>query len=83
MVKNKSLFLLCIPDNPDERISELLLDTTVVHQWPGPNPKNKLTLSKAKQNFSAADEAPLVRKTSKTMSYAHRTVSSSIPTNHF
>ena len=33
-----------VPDNPDGRISELLLDTTVVHPLHGPNTKHKLTL---------------------------------------
>ena len=33
-----------VPDNPDGRISELLLDTTVVLPLPGPNSKHKLSL---------------------------------------
>ena len=44
-------------DNPKGRISELLLDTTVVHPLPGPNAKHKLTLNEAKQNLRAADKA--------------------------
>ena len=43
-----------VPDNPDGRRSELLLDTTVVHPLPGPNSKHKLTLMEAKQNLRAA-----------------------------
>ena len=46
-----------VPDNPDGRISELLLDTTVVHPLPGPNSKHKLSLIEAKQNLRAADKA--------------------------
>ena len=46
-----------VPDNPDARISELLLDTTVVHPLPGPNSKHKLSLIEAKQNLRAADKA--------------------------
>ena len=34
-----------VSDNPDVRISELLLDTTVVYPLPGPNSKYKLSLS--------------------------------------
>ena len=50
----KSTTLPFIPDNPDRRIPELLLDTTVVHPLPGPNSKHKLTLIEAKQNLRAA-----------------------------
>ena len=46
-----------VPDNPDGRISELLLDTTVVHPLPGPNSKHKLSLIEGKQNLRAADKA--------------------------
>ena len=46
-----------VPDNPDGRISELLLDTTVVHPLAGPNSKHKLSLIEAKQNLRAADKA--------------------------
>ena len=45
-----------VSDNPDGRISELLLDTTVVHPLPGPHSKHKLTLIEAKQNLRAADK---------------------------
>ena len=48
--------LLFAPNNPDGRISELLLDTTVVHPLPGPNSKHKLSLIEAKQNLRAADK---------------------------
>ena len=46
-----------VPHNPDGRISELLLDTTVVHPLPGPNAKHELSLIEAKQNLRAADKA--------------------------
>ena len=42
-----------VPDNPDGRISELLLDTTVVHPLSGPNCEHKLSLIEAKQNLRA------------------------------
>ena len=75
----KQTTLPFVPDNPDARISELLLDTTVVHPLPGPNAKHKLTLNEAKQNLRAADKAckACARKKTNTMPYAHRTVSSS------
>ena len=66
-----------IPDNPDGRISELLLDTTVVHPLPGPNSKHKLSLIEAKQNLRAADIKLAREKRRSMMSYVHRTVSSS------
>ena len=52
----KPTILPFVPDNPDGRISELLLDTTVVHPLPGPNSKHKLSLIEAKQNLRAADK---------------------------
>ena len=51
-----------VPDNRDGRISELLLDTTVVHPLPGPNSKHKLSLIEAKHNLRAADKACVRKK---------------------
>ena len=59
----KQTTLPFVPDNPDGRISELLLDTTGVHPLPGRNnAKHKLILNEAKQNLCAADKACVSKK---------------------
>ena len=60
-----------VPDDPDGRISELLLDTTVVHPLPGPNAKHKLTLIEEKKIFWQPIKLAREKRRS-TMSYAHQ-----------
>ena len=59
MIKSPSLFplFLIILSRWKPRISELLLDTNVIHPLPGPNSKHKLALIEAKQNLRTADKA--------------------------